>query len=223
MVLWELGAVATSEGDLGRAGELLSEGLRVSRDVGDRGRVRWYLQAFARLALAQDQPYRAVLLERAASVLGYTLLRDQVQVGRSGRAGGWQWSVMGLSSIAGDYALLESQLHAASLRLGEHRSAEARNAARDMTLDEAIAYATSTGDSGTVEAHAAGKLSPRQLEVAVLVAQGLTNRQIGERLVVTEAAAAKHVEHILDKLGAGTRAQIAAWAAERGLVTTPPD
>jgi predicted ATPase/DNA-binding CsgD family transcriptional regulator len=63
-------------------------------------------------------------------------------------------------------------------------------------------------------------LTTRQQEVAALVAQGLTNRQIGERLVVTEAAAAKHVEHILDKLGFGTRAQIAAWVAERGLVTT---
>jgi DNA-binding NarL/FixJ family response regulator len=57
----------------------------------------------------------------------------------------------------------------------------------------------------------------------VLVAQGLTNRQIAERLVVTQAAAAKHVEHILNKLGVGTRAQIAAWAAERGLVTTRSD
>jgi DNA-binding NarL/FixJ family response regulator len=59
--------------------------------------------------------------------------------------------------------------------------------------------------------------------VAVLVAQGLTNRQIGQRLVITEAAAAKHVEHILDKLGAGTRAQIAAWVAERGLLTARSD
>jgi DNA-binding CsgD family transcriptional regulator len=41
--------------------------------------------------------------------------------------------------------------------------------------------------------------------------------------VVTERAAAAHVERILDKLGVGTRAQIAAWAAEQGLLTTRAD
>jgi non-specific serine/threonine protein kinase len=56
------------------------------------------------------------------------------------------------------------------------------------------------------------------LEVAVLVAQGLTNRQIAERLVVTERAAAAHVEHILNKLGVGSRTQIAVWISERGLL-----
>ncbi len=63
-------------------------------------------------------------------------------------------------------------------------------------------------------------LTPRQQQVAVLVAQGLTNRQIADRLVVTERAVAAHVEHILDKLGVGSRAQIAVWASERGLLTT---
>ena len=40
--------------------------------------------------------------------------------------------------------------------------------------------------------------------------------QIAERLVVAERAAAAHVEHILDKLGVGSRAQIAVWASEHG-------
>jgi len=56
--------------------------------------------------------------------------------------------------------------------------------------------------------------------VAELVARGLTNRQIADRLVVTERTAAAHVEHILDKLGVASRAQIAVWASERGLLTT---
>jgi len=62
-------------------------------------------------------------------------------------------------------------------------------------------------------------LTARQAEVAVLVAQGMTNRQIGQHLVITERAAAAHVEHILDRLGVGSRAQIAAWATARGMVT----
>ena len=53
-------------------------------------------------------------------------------------------------------------------------------------------------------------LSPRELEVARLVAQGLTNKQIGERLFVSDRTAENHVQHILVKLGFSNRSQIAA-------------
>ena len=56
-------------------------------------------------------------------------------------------------------------------------------------------------------------LSPRELEVARLVAQGLTNKQIGETLFVSERTAENHVRHILVKLGFGNRSQIAAWSS----------
>ena len=55
-------------------------------------------------------------------------------------------------------------------------------------------------------------LSPREAEVARLVAEGLTNRQIAERLVISERTAENHVQHILTKLGFATRSQIAAWS-----------
>jgi DNA-binding CsgD family transcriptional regulator/tetratricopeptide (TPR) repeat protein len=55
-------------------------------------------------------------------------------------------------------------------------------------------------------------LSPRELEVARLVARGLTNKQIGEALFVAERTAENHVQHILVKLGFSNRSQIAAWA-----------
>jgi len=54
-------------------------------------------------------------------------------------------------------------------------------------------------------------LSPRESEVATLVAEGLTNRQIAERLYISERTAQNHVQHILTKLGFATRSQIAAW------------
>lgn len=54
-------------------------------------------------------------------------------------------------------------------------------------------------------------LTPRQLQVADLVAHGLSNRNIGERLVITERSAESHVERIRDRLGFRNRAQIAAW------------
>jgi DNA-binding NarL/FixJ family response regulator len=61
-------------------------------------------------------------------------------------------------------------------------------------------------------------LTRREREVAALIAQGLTNRQIAERLVISERTADNHVANILDKLGFPTRAQVAAWVASGGVV-----
>jgi non-specific serine/threonine protein kinase len=64
-------------------------------------------------------------------------------------------------------------------------------------------------------------LSEREREVAGLVAQGLTSREIAERLVLGERTVETHVDHIRAKLGVRSRAQIATWAVERGLVVAP--
>ena len=59
------------------------------------------------------------------------------------------------------------------------------------------------------------RLTPREREVALLVAQGLTNRQIAQELSLTTNTANNHVARILRKLGLRSRAQIAAWMTER--------
>jgi DNA-binding CsgD family transcriptional regulator len=58
-------------------------------------------------------------------------------------------------------------------------------------------------------------LTPREREVAVLVGEGLTNRQIAARLYLSERTAQNHVQHILTKLGLPNRGQIAVWVATR--------
>ncbi len=65
-------------------------------------------------------------------------------------------------------------------------------------------------------------LTAREREVAVLAARGLTNRQIASTLVISEGTAAVHVKHILGKLGARSRAQIAGWVAQKELDRVPP-
>ncbi len=62
---------------------------------------------------------------------------------------------------------------------------------------------------------ASGALSPREMEVAELVAEGLSNPAIARRLYLSRPTVASHVAHILTKLGFSSRAQIAAWAARR--------
>ena len=56
-------------------------------------------------------------------------------------------------------------------------------------------------------------ISAREIEVARLIADGLTNRQIGGRLAISERTAERHVENLRAKLGVRTRAQVAAWVA----------
>jgi len=94
-------------------------------------------------------------------------------------------------------------------------------------VDEASTIAATAG--ATVIVKAAGELgrsfdrgrsadpwyplSAREFEVAELVAAGLTNRQIAERLVLAPKTISAHVTHILTKLGAARRAEIGAWCA----------
>jgi DNA-binding CsgD family transcriptional regulator len=64
-----------------------------------------------------------------------------------------------------------------------------------------------------------GPLSPREQEVAGLIARGLSNRAIAGELQITEKTAANHIEHMMTKLDLRTRAQIAIWAVQHGLGT----
>jgi DNA-binding CsgD family transcriptional regulator len=54
--------------------------------------------------------------------------------------------------------------------------------------------------------------------VAALVARGHTNPQVAVALVIAPRTAARHVEHVMAKLGVHSRAEVAAWAAQQGLV-----
>jgi LuxR family maltose regulon positive regulatory protein len=61
-------------------------------------------------------------------------------------------------------------------------------------------------------------MSERELEVLRLMADGLSNREIGEQLVITVGTTKSHVHHILEKLGTESRMQAAAKARELGLL-----
>jgi DNA-binding NarL/FixJ family response regulator len=58
-------------------------------------------------------------------------------------------------------------------------------------------------------------LTAREREIADLIARGLSNRAIAAELVISPATAARHVANIFSKLGVTSRAQVAAWTAER--------
>jgi DNA-binding NarL/FixJ family response regulator len=66
-------------------------------------------------------------------------------------------------------------------------------------------------------------LTTREREVAALIAQGRSNREIGEVMVVSERTVEKHVENVLAKLAFSSRTQIAAWAVEKALLPRSQD
>jgi pimeloyl-ACP methyl ester carboxylesterase/class 3 adenylate cyclase/DNA-binding CsgD family transcriptional regulator len=73
------------------------------------------------------------------------------------------------------------------------------------------------GSIWTAQGPQSGHLTERERQVAVLLARGLSNRQIAEDLVITTATAERHVANVLNKLGFHSRVQIAAWAAQQEL------
>jgi non-specific serine/threonine protein kinase len=99
--------------------------------------------------------------------------------------------------------------------LGERAFTAAARQSGTMTFDDLLAYAL--GESATVAKRLTADgavLTRREQEIAELVAQGLSNREIASRLVIAQRTAEGHIEHILAKLNFTSRAQIAAWAAE---------
>jgi DNA-binding NarL/FixJ family response regulator len=89
---------------------------------------------------------------------------------------------------------------------------------RQMTLTAALGYALA---DETEEAWRPGPrqaLTRRETEVAMLAARGLTNRDIAARLCLSVRTVEVHIDHILTKLGFGTRTQLAAWAHQEGLL-----
>jgi DNA-binding NarL/FixJ family response regulator len=85
-----------------------------------------------------------------------------------------------------------------------------------MSWDQALDYAL--GDEDSALKAPSGPLSRREFEIARLVAEGMTNRQIADKLVIAERTAEGHVEHIRNKLGFHSRTEIAVWFTRQAQV-----
>jgi predicted ATPase/DNA-binding CsgD family transcriptional regulator len=203
LTLVGLGQVLLAENDLMGARAALDECLVTYDELGDSSGVARALESFAALAIVERQPERAWRLIGAAEHLRST-----------GHA---------VQSPA-DKGELARLLEPARGMLDEETVAALREAGRNLSIEQAMALARESGVDRAAES-AEGKavasngvLTPRELEVAVLVGRGLSNRQISEHLIITRRTAAAHVGHILTKLGVNSRTQVGVWAAEHGLL-----
>jgi predicted ATPase/DNA-binding CsgD family transcriptional regulator len=210
-VLGRLAGLARAEGDLHTARAAYLECLQLWQQLGDRRALIVCLMQCAH-ALATQQPEPALRYYAAAEAL-----LEQMEA----------------PLPPAERAAMARSVTALRHRLGAGPSAVAVTTGRRLTLEAAVAQAThcllathhAPREARTQHRQGvmatAGPLSPREREVAALVARGLTNREIAADLVIAERTADTHLTNILNKLGFTSRAQIAAWAVQEGLATVP--
>ena len=198
-----LARVALDMGDRQRARDLLTECLTLRRALGDRAGLAVALEGFASAAADAGDAERAYRLAGAALALR----------GPVGESAWPQFEGELERRLAGTPGPRRSVSTAAALAEG-----------RAMATEQAIHVAL-RDEAATVQAATARRrlgrsddLTPREREVAVLIARGLTNRQIADTLIISERTAVKHVEHILAKLQMRSRAQVASWATAQRLL-----
>jgi DNA-binding NarL/FixJ family response regulator len=130
---------------------------------------------------------------------------------------------------APDRSVYQDQVSAARAQLDEEAWEAAWGEGRAMPLERAIEYALSEVEEHEPPTLVAapnqqqsqpldqptGRLTHREQEMALLVGRGLTNRQIALELAISERTVENHIGKILKKQGFSSRAQIAAWVAQR--------
>ena len=210
-----IGWAAMTTGDLALARASLTESAQLSLATGQRLPVARGLTALGVLALAERDPERAIRLEGAA-----TALRAELGKAPARPASAWTGSSptpgsgsatrprTGCSPKAGRWAA-PPRSGTASASRAQIPPAQVRPGADGPVPPEGAA----NGGEGAVTEPSV--LTPRELQIAMLVARGLSNKAIAEELVISPATAARHVANIFTKLGFTSRAQLAAWVAGR--------
>jgi non-specific serine/threonine protein kinase len=182
--------------DLDGAARYFSEALPPLLEMEHFELLAYCLREVAMLALRQGRLPRAAKLTAAAE-----RLRD----------------LHGLADWPIREDVYSGALAALRRRLREPEIERAWNEGRRLTLGEAVAYALEAPEHAT-PGHTNPeheRLSARETEVAVLIAQGLTSREIATELVISEKTVDSHADHIRTKLGLRSRAEIAAWAVRQ--------
>ena len=181
-------------GDPRAAESTLFEALRIDRRLDDIWHLAWTTETLAWVSVDLRRD------ERAARLLGMS-------------AGFWAQSGSGLAGPwRGFHAAATERLRN---RLGERRLAQEIAAGARLDRAAGLSFALDERPASVMGSTDGVGLSPRETEIARLVGDGLGNREIGERLFLSPRTVEKHVEHVMDKLGIDSRAEIAAWQARR--------
>lgn len=189
-------------------------GTRAALAAGDLTGARTWLGSTSDLLARRPIPGTAPAVEHARGLLDLAegrpgTARDRLAAAAAAWSGRRRWWESAWARLDQARASARSRGGGAAVALASEVRAEAERrrasplvTAADHVLDRH-------------EAAEAGPLSPRELEVAVLIADGATNADVARTLTITPRTAATHVEHILAKLGMRRRAEVAAWVVGR--------
>jgi len=205
-----LGSIALSQGDLQQAISCFTEGYTLASELGNELLVSWYLVGLARVEVAQHQLKRAARLFAAAEIR-YDLDKQMSPDQRD------------------DYHRTLSSLHA---QLGEQVFNVVWAEGSKMTLEQILAASdelktpervTLASSSPNIDQPPPGlidanDLTPRELDVLRLVAQGLTDVQIAEKLVISPRTVNAHLTSIYRKINVSSRSAATRYAIDRKLV-----
>ena len=196
---WGLGTTLAAQGRLEDARPLLAEALRSFTEVNDPRGVAQCLEALARVASEQAHYEAAARLIGAAAALR---VREAARPADTEQA----------RNSAVERVLAQA--------LGAQDADRLIHAGRTMPAQEAadLAMAVASGAApGDPDRTPQVPLTPRERQVAALVASGRTNRQIGRVLGISEKTAEVHLHHVMSKLDVRSRAEVAAWAVTQHL------
>jgi predicted ATPase/DNA-binding CsgD family transcriptional regulator len=192
-----LGLAAFLEGDYAHAVEYAREGLRTKRALDDLLGIGWAVELLAWTSLAGGDAERAARLMGANEAMSEPLGHH-------------------LSSLPQLLRMHAEQAEATRKAIGSSRYTSAYKAGAQLNRVQAIAYALEEADPidpGAPSAIDSLPLTPREREIAALVAEGMTNKAIAAKLVIAHRTVDAHVDHILTKLEFNSRTQIAALFA----------
>lgn len=242
----DLGRALVVKGDLAAAAGYLQQSVAALRGAGPSVQLLWSLVNLADIAVHEHDHLRALPLYKEALILARELATQldfaaalagiayvAQSLGQSERAARLVGAAETLyRSLEAGGGLLQRgqalQWRARQRSVEEMRRAlggtfdAARHEGASADLDDIIEEALAVEPERRVEAGGRtdqGPLSPREREVATLIAQGFSNREIGRTLLIGHRTVATHVQSILNKLGVDRRSQVAAWATARGLYT----
>jgi predicted ATPase/DNA-binding CsgD family transcriptional regulator len=190
--------VARARGDRVQAIALAVQSLQGYRVLGNRRDVPACLDLVAEIVVG-DEPERAARLFAAAEAI-----RES----------------MAVVLPPADRATRDSGVAEARAALSADAFSRAWHEGRASLSDDAIGLALGAVKPPAAAALPESSLTPRELEVATLVGRGHSNREIAAALVVSVRTAEAHVTNVLTKLALRSRAQLAVWAAEHGLLSS---
>jgi predicted ATPase/DNA-binding NarL/FixJ family response regulator len=228
---------AVCDGDLAGAASLLERALEVCQPANDPQGIVMLLSLLGHVRLDQGQRLAAldafleamqraqgagqrIRLIRVLEGCGRCLVASDPDAAvRVAGATDAQRSALGAQAYPSEQRYLDGWLAQARRVLGARAFARAWEDGHASTLSQAVSLAEAlTVGLRPTPAPTRVLLTPREQEVAILLAQGLTNKQVAAQLVLSTATVRSHVEHILTKLDLRSRAQIAAWASQQGLL-----